>query len=358
LIVNLQESIPVAADFFNLEESVVIKDLQVVRAIHAICSVDATPFRLVFAGGTALARAHKIIRRMSEDVDFKVVPLTNDPISKTELRKQLRGLRERVTAALSENGFDANANYRSRNENQYTVWNLPYTNSNATEQVLRPEIKIEFTYNAHLRLPTVPQGGRYHTNGGDFNFEDLFRGFSGRAGGAGFARQPPNDIHYSIEVDFLEAARGTKKRVTMPDGKTLDINIPEGIEEDQQLRLKGQGSQPSGDAYVEIHIRAHPFFTRKGKDITIELPISLQESVLGAKIQVPTIHGAVEMSIPKGASSGATLRLKGKGIKGGNQFVKLKLVMPKEIDAELEESIRKWSQTHAYNPRIAMEKVL
>jgi len=93
---------------------------------------------------------------MSEDVDFKVVPLTNDPISKMELRKQLRGLRERVTAALSENGFDANANYRSRNENQYTVWNLPYTNSDATEQVLRPEIKIEFTYNAQLRLPTVP----------------------------------------------------------------------------------------------------------------------------------------------------------------------------------------------------------
>jgi DnaJ-class molecular chaperone len=200
-----------------------------------------------------------------------------------------------------------------------------------------------------------PQGGRYQFNGGDFNFEDLFSGLGGRAGGPGFGRPPPNDVHYSIEVDFLEAARGAKKRVTMPDGKSLDITIPEGIEEGQQLRLKGQGSKPSGDAYVEIHIRAHPFFIRKGKDITIELPISLQESVLGEKIQVPTIYGAVEMAIPKGASSGVTLRLKGKGIKGGDQFVKLKLVMPKEIDAELEEFIRKWSETHAYNPRIAME---
>ena len=105
-----------------------------------------------------------------------------------------------------------------------------------------------------------------------------------------------------------------------------------------------------------MQIRSHPFFTRKGKDITIELPISLPESVLGGKIQVPTIHGAVEMTVPKGASSGTTLRLKGKGIKAGDQYINLKLVMPKEIDAELEESIGKWSQTHAYNPRIAMEK--
>ena len=199
------------------------------------------------------------------------------------------------------------------------------------------------------------QGERYQFNGGDFNFEDLFGGLGGRTKGAGFGRPPPADIHYSIEVDFLEAVRGAKKRITMPDGKTLDINIPESIEEGQQLRLKGQGSNPSGDAYVEIHIRSHLFFTRKGKDITIELPISLPESVLGGKIQVPTIHGVVEMTIPKGTSSGATLRLKGKGIKAGDQYVKLKLIMPKEIDSELEEAIRKWSETHAYNPRIAME---
>ena len=202
-----------------------------------------------------------------------------------------------------------------------------------------------------------PQGGRYHFNGGDFDLSDLeglFGGLGGRAGGAGFGR-PSADVHYSIEVDFLEAARGAKKRVTMPDGKTLDIAIPEGIEEGQKLRLKGQGMQPSGDAYVEMHIRPHPFFTRKGKDITIEVPVALQESVLGGKIQVPTVHGPVEMNIPKGASSGATLRLKGKGIKGGDQYVKLKIVMPKEIDAELEQAIRKWSETHAYNPRSAME---
>jgi DnaJ-class molecular chaperone len=218
-----------------------------------------------------------------------------------------------------------------------------------------PQYKQQQTYRDFAE---GPQGGRYQFNAGDFNFEDLFGGLGGGRRNAGFDRPPSADAHYSIEVDFLEAATGAKKRVTMPDGKALEIAIPEGIEEGQKLRLKGQGTQASGDAYVEIHIKAHSFFTRKGSDITIELPISLPESMLGGKIQVPTIHGAVEMVIPKGADSGLTLRLKGKGIKVGDQYVKLKLVMPKDIDAELEESIRKWSETHAYNPRIAMEKAL
>jgi DnaJ-class molecular chaperone len=202
-----------------------------------------------------------------------------------------------------------------------------------------------------------PQGARYHFNGGDFDLsdlEDLFGGMGGNARGAGFGR-PPADAHYTIEVDFLDAARGAKKRITLPDGKPLDITLPEGVEEGQQLRLKGQGRHSSGDAYVEVHIRPHPLFSRKGKDISIELPVALQESVLGAKVKVPTIHGAVDMAVPKGADSGLTLRLKGKGIKGGDQYVKLKLVMPKEIDADLEHAIRKWSETHAYNPRTVME---
>ena len=203
-----------------------------------------------------------------------------------------------------------------------------------------------------------PQGGRYNFNPGDFDpsdldLEGLFGGFGRRAGRAG-AQRPSADAHYSIEVDFLEAACGAKKRVTMPDGKTLNISIPEGIEEGKQLRLKGQGVAPTGDAYVTVQIRPHPFFTRKGNNISIELPITLQECVLGSKIKVPTIHGPVEMTIPKGASSGTTLRLKGKGVKAGEQYVKLKLVMPKEIDSELEQAIRTWSQTHAYYPRKAM----
>jgi DnaJ-class molecular chaperone len=200
------------------------------------------------------------------------------------------------------------------------------------------------------------QGSRYNFNGGDFDFSDLeglFGGFGKRQ------RAPSADMRYTIEVDFMEAALGAKKRVTMPDGKALDIAIPEGIEEGQQLRLKGKG-QPSpggaGDAYVTVHIGRHPFFTRKGRDIIADIPVSLPESVLGGKIQVPTIHGAVEMNLPKGTASGTTMRLKGKGIKGGDQLVTLKLVMPKEIDADLEAAIREWSQAHGYNPRKHMEQ--
>ncbi len=202
-----------------------------------------------------------------------------------------------------------------------------------------------------------PQGGRYNFSGGDFDLSDL-EGLFGAFTGKGRASAAPKDVRYTIEVDFLEAARGAKKRVTMPDGKSLDIAIPEGIEEGQQLRLKGQGQQGTngaGDAYVAVHIRPHPFFARKGRDVTIELPVALQESILGAKIQVPTIHGPVDMTVLKGASSGATLRLKGKGIKGGDQFVKIKIAMPAEIDAELETAIRNWAKTHSYNPRKTME---
>jgi DnaJ-class molecular chaperone len=212
-----------------------------------------------------------------------------------------------------------------------------------------------------------PQGERYHFNEGQFSpedIQDIFGSFfSGGVGGrrAGF-KQQPTDAYYAIEIDFMESVLGGKKRVTMPDGKVLDINIPAGIEDGQKLRLRGKGDQGSatsapGDAYVEVHIRPHPVFKRKGHDIHIEAPIGIHESALGAKIQVPTIHGPVETAIPKGASTGTTLRLKGKGIKSGDQYIKLKLVMPEKIDGELEEFMKKWSSKHSYNPRRHMESV-
>ncbi len=216
------------------------------------------------------------------------------------------------------------------------------------------------TYRDHAQ---GAQGSRYHSSGGAFDMsdlEDLFSGFAGgyrgAAGGADRSTKPSSDIHYSLDLDFLESCLGAKKRVTMSDGKTLDITIPIGIKEGQKLRLKGQGQDSSGDAYVKVRIGDHPFFIRKDKDIRIELPITLQESILGGKIEVPTIHGSVQMSVPKGTSSGVTLRLKGKGVKGGDQYVSLKIVMPEKIDSELEDAIRTWSETHAYNPRAKMEK--
>lgn len=195
----------------------------------------------------------------------------------------------------------------------------------------------------------------------DFDIFSQMFGQRGRAGGGAEFRMRGGDVRYNMSVDFIEAARGATKRVTMPDGTTLDVNIPAGVREGQTLRLKGKG-QPGigggepGDALVQISIADHDAFRRDGLDILFELPIGIDEAVLGGEVEVPTIAGPVKMKIPKGASSGHTLRLRGRGIhtKGGrkgDQFVKLKLVMPDEIDSDLENFMREWAKEHAYDPR-------
>ncbi len=145
--------------FFRLPGiALVEKDLFVVRAIAALAAIDASPSQLVFGGGTALARAHKIVQRMSEDVDFKVVPLAAAPVSRSAIRRQMSKLREDVSAALNANGFAFNAAdptaMRSRDENRYTVWHLPYTPESGAGEGLRPTIMVELNY-APLRRPTT-----------------------------------------------------------------------------------------------------------------------------------------------------------------------------------------------------------
>ena len=145
--------------FFRLPSiALVEKDLHVVRAIAALATLDAGPFRLVFGGGTALARAHKLVRRMSEDIDFKIVPLSDAPISRSTLRQQLGTLREQVTHALHSAGFAFDpadpTRMRSRNESRYTAWQLPYAGESGAGEGLRPTIQVELTY-APLRNPLV-----------------------------------------------------------------------------------------------------------------------------------------------------------------------------------------------------------
>ncbi len=144
----------VQAHFRLPSVALVEKDVHVVRAIQALNAIDAAPFALVFAGGTALARAHKLVKRMSEDVDFKVVPLPAAPVSASRLRKQLGTLRDRVTASLREAGFGEVGDPRSRNGNRYSLWQVPYGTGAPAGEGLRPAIQIEMTY-AQLRLPAV-----------------------------------------------------------------------------------------------------------------------------------------------------------------------------------------------------------
>ncbi len=212
-------------------------------------------------------------------------------------------------------------------------------------------------------------GSKYRASdfGAEINIEDvisdLFGG--GRRTGAGRGRggaRKGADVSYTAPIDFLDAATGTKKRLRLSDGKVLDLSIPAGTADRQTLRLKGQGGPGAnggapGDAYVEVHIQPHAFFTRKDNDVHMELPIALQEAVLGATLQIPTVHGKVSMKIPPGSNTGATLRLKGKGIVDrksktkGDQYVKLKVVLPDKPDEDLKTFVEGWAETHGYDPR-------
>jgi DnaJ-class molecular chaperone len=192
-------------------------------------------------------------------------------------------------------------------------------------------------------------------------FADLF-GRSRTGGGGRSASMRGQDIEYRLEIDCLDAVRGAKRRITLPCGYALDLTLPEGVAEGHVLRLLGKGASgigggPPGDALIEIAVRPHPLFLRQGDDILIELPITIDEAVLGGKIESPTVSGRVALSIPKGSTSGQTLRLRGKGVKRrdgkgqGDQLVRLKVVMPPSIDSELEEFMKRWRDGHGYDPR-------
>ena len=175
------------------------------------------------------------------------------------------------------------------------------------------------------------------------------------------ANRRGQDMHYRLTIDFSESVAGASKRITLPDGGTLDVKIPAGLLSGQTLRLKGKGAPGAGtggpgDALIEVEVMPDPRFTREGDDITIELPVSLNEAVLGGRIRVPTATGAVTMAVPKGSNTGTVLRLKGKGAprRGGgfgDQFVKLKVVLPSPPDPELEAFVAGWAKDKAYDPR-------
>jgi len=202
----------------------------------------------------------------------------------------------------------------------------------------------------------------------DSDAEDFFaRMFTQGAGASrrGARAQGP-DHHYTLEVPFLDAARGGKARITLADGGgPMDLSIPAGLRDGQSLRLRGKGGEgfgggPRGDAIVTVTIQSHPFFRREDDTILVTLPITLDEAVLGARVQVPTIHGDVALTIPPGSSSGRILRLRGRGVHGpsgqGDQRVELRVVVPKEPDPELTAFLEAWRKTHPDDPRKAMLK--
>src|SRR6516162_5442077 len=199
------------------------------------------------------------------------------------------------------------------------------------------------------------------------DLEDLFAAFgSGRGGqrrgGEGF-RARGADRHFTLTVDFVEAATGGKQRLSLAPDEWLDVTIPAGIDDGQVLRLRGKGGLgfgggQAGDALIEVHVTPHPLFRRDGDNILLELPVSLAEAVLGARVSVATVTGSVTMAIPKGSDTGRQLRLRGKGIQKksnpGDEIVTLKVVVGHSSDPELTEFLEKWSSQHPFDPRQGM----
>jgi DnaJ-class molecular chaperone len=212
--------------------------------------------------------------------------------------------------------------------------------------------------------PFAGRGGGQRP-GEDFSFGDIFSDLFGSMRGRGEPGSPfgvrGRDARYSLEVDFLEAATGARKRVTLPDGGVLEIAVPQGVADGQTLRLKGKGAPgvrgaDPGDAMVEIRVRPHPHFRRIDDDIVLDLPITIDEAVLGAKVEVPTITGRVQLTLPKATSSGRIFRLKGKGVHNtttghtGDQLVTVRIVLPQTVDDKLEYFLSEWRQKNQYDP--------
>jgi DnaJ-class molecular chaperone len=226
-----------------------------------------------------------------------------------------------------------------------------------------PDVQFEtFTFGPH----GAQRGGR--AGGAGFGgIDDILKEMMGgraRRGGARqfepeeFAPPPGRDAMASTTITLSDLAHGGSRRVYLPTGKEVDIKIPAGLSDGQQIRLKGQGFSdggPAGDAIVTVHIAKHPYFERDGANIRLDLPITLYEAVLGGKVRVPTLDGAVELNIPANTSGGRTFRLRGKGLPDkngtGDLLATIRIVLPEQNDSELQELMTKWRDTRAEDPR-------
>jgi len=219
-----------------------------------------------------------------------------------------------------------------------------------------------------------PEGMQTGAGGRGFGgFEDILKdvfgaraGRGARSGGFNFETEDlapaGRDVSASLAISLAEAAKGVKKRVQLPTGKEVEVNIPAGLDEGQQIRLKGQGlagpGGRAGDLLITVTVTPHPLFHRHGVDLRLDLPITLYEAVLGGKVRVPTLEGAVELAIPPGTNAGRTFRLKGKGFPGkerkGDLLASIRIVLPDAEDPELDALMRKWRDSKPYHPRKGM----
>jgi DnaJ-class molecular chaperone len=310
---------------------------------------------------------------MATQTPYEVLGVKRDA-SADEIRKAYRKLAKELHPDLNPGKPEAEARFKA-----VTVANDILSDAEKRGRYDRGEIdesgaeRPRYSYRPHAESA---QGRKYQPQGeiDPEDLEDLFAMFGrggararrGRAGAAGFGI-PGADRHFTLTIDFVEAATGGKKRLALSPEEWLDVTIPPGIEQGQILRLKGKGEDgfnggPPGDALIEVLVAPHPYLRRDGDDIHLELPVSLAEAVVGARIEVPTVSGPVALTIPKGSDSGTRLRLRGRGIhrraRGnettGDQYVTLKIVIGASGDNELAEFLKGWAAKHPTDPRRGM----
>jgi DnaJ-class molecular chaperone len=214
------------------------------------------------------------------------------------------------------------------------------------------------------------RGGGGRSGGARGGIDDILKEMFGGAAGTGRRSQQfeqedfggaaaGRDVTGTVAITLPEVLTGTSRRVHLPTGKEIDAKIPAGLADGQTIRLKGQGlpgpGGAAGDALITVTIAEHPLFKRDGSNLRLELPVTLYEAVLGGKVRVPTLDGAVELAIPPGTSSGRTLRVKGKGLPGkdgaGDLYATIRIVLPEGSDADLEELMKTWRDGKPYDPR-------
>lgn len=215
----------------------------------------------------------------------------------------------------------------------------------------------------------APKGGpsdfEFHWSGGGgegFRAEDIFADLFGTAAGGRRRGQPRKgeDIQFTTTISLDEAAKGGMRRVPLADGRQVEVRIPVGVKEGQQIRLRGQGGPgerggPPGDVLITVNIALHPYLTREGRDLKMDLPVTLKEAVLGGKVEVPTLSGTVTLTVPPHSNTGRVLRLKGKGLPGsgneaaGDLYVRLAVTLPEGGDAVLDDFAKSWAAD--YDPR-------
>ncbi|MDD5456073.1 MAG: DnaJ C-terminal domain-containing protein [Candidatus Margulisbacteria bacterium] len=289
--------------------------------------------------------------------------------SDTEIKAAFRKLSKKYHPDLNAGNKDAEKKFKEIN-NAYELIKNKEARDRLEQENAQPNYQdyAQAGRQGPFYYETQTPGSRYGNYAqGDYEdfFDTLFKGSTTRGFSGNFEDQvefPGQDIQYSMEITFKEAVLGVEKEIILAKGKHLKVKIPAGIESGTKLRFKGHGSKgmgrsKSGDAYVEVRVKNSPTFRKEGANLVLEVPVTINEAINGAKIEVPTIEGKVLLTIPAGVNSGTKLRMKGKGYylrstkNKGDQIVVIKIVLPEKIDPELKTFFENWSKKHSYNPR-------